>query len=120
MKSIHDCLSQKGWNVSTYSEEDWIFRKTGYGFDCNVKGNAYNFDTKSHYDDKTFIFLNYWGTHYPWTLTKPYNYRISPDHHEFTKAYKEGDMETVSKDQGKIGYPAALKILLIIVKNCRI
>jgi 2-polyprenyl-3-methyl-5-hydroxy-6-metoxy-1,4-benzoquinol methylase len=97
LKSIHDCLIQKGWDVSTYSEEEWIFKKSGYGYDCNPRGDAFNFDIKSPYHDNTFIFLNYWGTHYPWSLTKPYDFKILPSHHEITKAFKEGDTATVSK-----------------------
>ncbi|MBU1627231.1 sulfatase-like hydrolase/transferase [bacterium] len=97
LKSIHECLKEEGWKVATYSDETWIFEESTYGLSCHVKGDAYAFDTKSGYEGKTFIFLNFWGTHHPWNLTKPYDTKsIKPNYLDMERAYKNKDWDKVT------------------------
>jgi len=97
LSSIHESLEERGWGVATYSDEAWIFEEDTYGFNCHIKGEAYFYDTGSSYEGKQFLLLNYWGTHHPWSLTKPYDTKaVTPNSREMLKAFQNKDWVKVA------------------------
>jgi len=67
LTSIHHELCLRGWKCTSVSDIAWLFSGT-YGYNLSPVSGALDYDTSKPDRDKTFIFLNYWGCHYPHVL----------------------------------------------------
>lgn len=94
LETIHDLLKKEKWTVSTYSDEPWIYQGV-YGYATNCEGTTAKFDSQLPYNDYSFVWLHYWGTHHPWKDYSGERNHEFPTSKDMQQAFKNKDLKKV-------------------------